>query len=550
MAGFGRTGRWFAVDHWDVVPDLLTMAKGLTSSYLPLGAVAMQPRDRRLLQRPGLLRRPHLLRASDQLRGGHRRGQRAARRRHGRQRGPPGPGHGRATWRDLQAQPPERRRRPQHRPVRRLRAGPRSRRPMSRWPRSTAQLPGDGGAGRPAARPTGCTPCSTGTSVFTNPPLCITEEQLREAFAIIDRRAGRDRCGGRLSDRRRLRATDDRRARRAPPDVAGARESSSSSSSSSGCWSCGRPLKFLGGDPFGVDGQVVWDPPLKIGMASDVNMPHVWVDLRAAGRAADLRRRADAGRVPLRPGALHPARGVHRLRASAALLGIALATAFVHFRLIERAFVPYVVASQTIPIIALAPLIVYLVGHNVSSVVIIATYLSFFPVTIAMLRGLRSPDPRALELMRSYAASPLGRPLEGAVPGLAALPVHRAEDHRHRQHRRRHRGRRPRRHPGRAGPGAAVLLAAVHRRAREAVGRDPVHRRGWGSSSSGSCAASRCGWSAAPARGGGRMTETGGATPGRPAGRHRQDVRRRRRPTSRGPAPTSTSTSAAASSCR
>ena len=42
MAGFGRTGRWFAVDHWDVIPDLMTMAKGLTSSYLPLGAVAMR----------------------------------------------------------------------------------------------------------------------------------------------------------------------------------------------------------------------------------------------------------------------------------------------------------------------------------------------------------------------------------------------------------------------------------------------------------------------------------------------------------------------------
>jgi adenosylmethionine-8-amino-7-oxononanoate aminotransferase len=42
MAGFGRTGRWFAVDHWDVVPDLMTMAKGLTSRYLPLGAVAMR----------------------------------------------------------------------------------------------------------------------------------------------------------------------------------------------------------------------------------------------------------------------------------------------------------------------------------------------------------------------------------------------------------------------------------------------------------------------------------------------------------------------------
>jgi taurine--2-oxoglutarate transaminase len=42
MAGFGRTGKWFAVDHWNVVPDLMTMAKGLTSSYLPLGAVAMR----------------------------------------------------------------------------------------------------------------------------------------------------------------------------------------------------------------------------------------------------------------------------------------------------------------------------------------------------------------------------------------------------------------------------------------------------------------------------------------------------------------------------
>jgi taurine--2-oxoglutarate transaminase len=42
MAGFGRTGRWFAIDHWDTVPDLMTMAKGLTSSYLPLGAVGMR----------------------------------------------------------------------------------------------------------------------------------------------------------------------------------------------------------------------------------------------------------------------------------------------------------------------------------------------------------------------------------------------------------------------------------------------------------------------------------------------------------------------------
>ena len=43
MSGFGRTGKWFAVEHWEVVPDIITMAKGLTSAYAPLGAVAMKP---------------------------------------------------------------------------------------------------------------------------------------------------------------------------------------------------------------------------------------------------------------------------------------------------------------------------------------------------------------------------------------------------------------------------------------------------------------------------------------------------------------------------
>ena len=98
---------------------------------------------------------------------------------------------------------------------------------------------------------------------------------------------------------------------------------------------------------------------------------------------------------------------------------------FVHSRLLERAFVPYVVASQTIPIIALAPMIVFAFGANVVSVVIIATYLTFFPVTIAMIRGLRSFDPRALELMRSYAASRWPDLLEAAPAGIAAVPVHR-----------------------------------------------------------------------------------------------------------------------------
>jgi taurine--2-oxoglutarate transaminase len=43
MSGFGRTGKWFAVDHWNVIPDMITMAKGLTSGYAPLGAIGMRP---------------------------------------------------------------------------------------------------------------------------------------------------------------------------------------------------------------------------------------------------------------------------------------------------------------------------------------------------------------------------------------------------------------------------------------------------------------------------------------------------------------------------
>ncbi|HEV7199700.1 MAG TPA: ABC transporter permease [Candidatus Limnocylindria bacterium] len=163
-------------------------------------------------------------------------------------------------------------------------------------------------------------------------------------------------------------------------------------------------LKVLGGDPYRVDGEVVWLPPMDIGMASDVNMPHVWVIFQR------LWEPLTGGRDETLFGYLVD-QTLYTLRAAfigftiGGLLGIGLAVAFVHSGLVERAFVPYVVASQTIPIIALAPLIVYLVGQNVTSVVIVATYLSFFPVTIAMLRGLRSPDPRALELMRSYAAS-------------------------------------------------------------------------------------------------------------------------------------------------
>jgi len=82
-----------------------------------------------------------------------------------------------------------------------------------------------------------------------------------------------------------------------------------------------------------------------------------------------------------------------------------LAIVFVHSSLLERALVPYVVASQTVPIIAIAPVLVIWLGGGWLAVALISAYLTFFPVTIAGLRGLRSPDPRALELMRSYASS-------------------------------------------------------------------------------------------------------------------------------------------------
>lgn len=163
-------------------------------------------------------------------------------------------------------------------------------------------------------------------------------------------------------------------------------------------------IKALGGDPWRVDGEVVWDPPLEIWFASDLLLPHFW-DIGAA-LVDPVQRGTDQSLAAFLAGAaFYTWREAAIGFVAGAVIGIALAAIFVHSRLMERALVPYVIASQTIPIVALAPMIVFAFGPNVTSVVIIATYLTFFPVTIAMIRGLRSPDPRALELMRSYAAS-------------------------------------------------------------------------------------------------------------------------------------------------
>ena len=92
-----------------------------------------------------------------------------------------------------------------------------------------------------------------------------------------------------------------------------------------------------------------------------------------------------------------------------ATMGFLIAVVLVHSSLLQRGFLPYIVASQTVPILAIAPMVVvWLGGRGLPgwfSVSVIAAYLTFFPVTISALRGLQSADPRALELMRSYAAS-------------------------------------------------------------------------------------------------------------------------------------------------
>jgi NitT/TauT family transport system permease protein len=90
---------------------------------------------------------------------------------------------------------------------------------------------------------------------------------------------------------------------------------------------------------------------------------------------------------------------------SGALLGFLLGTLFAHSRLMERGLLPYVVASQTVPILAIAPMIVNWLGPSSASVAVIAAYLTFFPVTINTLRGLTAPSSNTLELMHSYAAN-------------------------------------------------------------------------------------------------------------------------------------------------
>lgn len=143
---------------------------------------------------------------------------------------------------------------------------------------------------------------------------------------------------------------------------------------------------------------------LDLKILNDLNLPHLqmiaeafWQPARRNGEWLLLRILADAGLYTFSEAIFGFLFG--------GLLGFALGAAFAHSPLMERGLLPYVVASQTVPILAIAPMVVIWLGASQLSVAVIAAYLTFFPVTINTLRGLQSPAASQIELMRSYASS-------------------------------------------------------------------------------------------------------------------------------------------------
>jgi NitT/TauT family transport system permease protein len=90
-------------------------------------------------------------------------------------------------------------------------------------------------------------------------------------------------------------------------------------------------------------------------------------------------------------------------------LGLLLSVLIVHSRTLDRALMPWIVASQTVPVLAIAPIVLIILGSmgfaGVAPKAVIAMYLCFFPVTVAMVVGLRSPQTIETEMMHTYAAS-------------------------------------------------------------------------------------------------------------------------------------------------
>jgi len=91
-------------------------------------------------------------------------------------------------------------------------------------------------------------------------------------------------------------------------------------------------------------------------------------------------------------------------------LGILIAVGIVHFVALDRSLMPWIIASQTIPILAIAPMVIVVFAAigitGLFPKALISTYLSFFPVAVGMVKGLRSPEVTHLDLMHTYNASP------------------------------------------------------------------------------------------------------------------------------------------------
>jgi NitT/TauT family transport system permease protein len=92
------------------------------------------------------------------------------------------------------------------------------------------------------------------------------------------------------------------------------------------------------------------------------------------------------------------------------LLGIGLALMIVHSRVLEKSLLPWIICSQMVPILALAPIFIVVLGaiglQGLLPKSIISAYLCFFPITIGMVKGFTAPDPMQLDLMRTWSATP------------------------------------------------------------------------------------------------------------------------------------------------
>jgi len=101
-------------------------------------------------------------------------------------------------------------------------------------------------------------------------------------------------------------------------------------------------------------------------------------------------------------------------------LGALLGVVFAYFPLVSRGLLPYVIAANTIPVVAIAPIIILWFGHGIESKIAVTAFLTFFPLSINMMKGLKSFDPLLMDLFHVLAASPWQRFVKMRLP--SALP--------------------------------------------------------------------------------------------------------------------------------